>query len=113
MKNLRYYYVLAAIPPLFMLGGGLMFREFVLHAIHINPVLNLFIISVAVFGIALITYNLYKVDWEFRKLIAFKARVDAGELMDDLILSSDFKGSEIGKVLVSVASTKGRLISRI
>ena len=55
MKNLRNYYVLAAIPPLFMLVGGIMFRDFVLHAIHINPVLNLFIIAVAVFGIALIT----------------------------------------------------------
>ncbi|HEY4074598.1 MAG TPA: biopolymer transporter ExbB [Herbaspirillum sp.] len=113
MKNLRNYYVLAAIPPLFMLAGGIMFRDFVLHAIHINPVLNLFIIAVAVFGIGLIMYNLYRINWEYGKLMSFKAKVDAGESMDDLVLSTEYKGSEIGKVLVSVASTKGRLTSRI
>ena len=113
MKNLRNYYVLAAIPPLFMLTGGIMFRGFVLHAIHINPVLNLFIIAVAVFGIGLIMYNLYKINWEYGKLLSFKAKVDAGESMDDLVASPEYKGSEIGKVLVSVASTKGRLTSRI
>jgi predicted nucleic acid-binding Zn-ribbon protein len=113
MKNLRIYYVLAAIPPLFMLFGGILFREFILHAIHINPVLNLFIILVAVAGIALIIYNVYKVDWEYGKLMSFKARVDAGESMDALVLDKEYKGSEIGKVLVSVASTKGRLTSRI
>jgi GNAT superfamily N-acetyltransferase len=113
MKNLRNYYLLVAIPPLFMLGGGILFRKFVLHAIQINPILNLFIIAVAVFGIALIVYNLYVVNWEYGKLMSFKARVDAGESMDALVLAPEYRGSEIGKVLVSVASTKGRLTSRI
>jgi hypothetical protein len=113
MKNLRIYYILAAIPPLFMLGGGILFREFILHAIHINPVLNLFIIFVAVGGIALIIYNVYKVDWEYGKLMSFKARVDAGESMDVLVEAKEYQNSEIGKVLKSVASTKGRLTSRI
>ncbi|MFL9923773.1 biopolymer transporter ExbB [Herbaspirillum lusitanum] len=113
MKNLRHFYALAAIPSLFLLLGGFLFRDFVLHAIHINPFLNLFIISVALFGVGLIGYNLWRVNWEFGKLGQFYARTTAGESMDDLSKAPEFVGSEIGKVLVSVASTKGRLTSRI
>lgn len=113
MKTLRKYYVLAMIPSLLLLGGGLLFRDFVLHAIHINPVLNLFIIGVAVFGVALIMYDVYKVNWEYNKLKLFYARASAGELLEDLVQDPIFAGSEIAKVLVSVASTKGRLTSRI
>lgn len=113
MKNLRKYFILAAIPPLMLLGGGILFSKFILHAIHINPILNLFIIFVALGGIGLIIYNLYRVDWEYRKLLSFKRRVDAGEPMDTLVLDKEFQNSEVGRVMVSVASTKGRLTSRI
>ncbi|WP_293778281.1 biopolymer transporter ExbB [uncultured Oxalicibacterium sp.] len=113
MKNLRKYYFLAVIPTLFLLTGGILFRDFVLHAIHINPMLNLFIISVAVFGIGLIMYDIYKVNWEYDKLMLFYQRSNAGEELDVLVKDPVFEGSEIAKVLVSVANTKGRLTSRI
>ena len=113
MKNLRKYYFLAVIPTLFLLTGGILFRDFVLHAIHINPMLNLFIISVAVFGIGLIMYDIYKVNWEYDKLMLFYKRSNEGEELDVLVKDPVFAGSEIAKVLVSVASTKGRLTSRI
>lgn len=113
MKTLRKYYLLALIPSLVLLTGGIMFREFVLHAIHINPVLNLFIIGVAVFGVALIMYDIYKVSWEYNKLKVFYARSQAGEALEDLVKDPTFEGTEIAKVLVSVANTKGRLTTRI
>ena len=113
MKTLRKYYLLALIPSLVLLTGGIMFREFVLHAIHINPVLNLFIIGVAVFGVALIMYDIYKVSWEYNKLNLFYARSQAGEALEDLVKDPTFAGTEIAKVLVSVANTKGRLTTRI
>lgn len=113
MKNLRNFYALAAIPSLFLLLGGFLFRDFVLHAIRINPFLNLFIIGVAVFGVALIVYNMWRVNWEHNKLALFYARVNDGESMEDLVKAPEFQGSEIAKVLVSVANTKGRLTSRI
>jgi hypothetical protein len=112
MKTLRKYYLLALIPSLVLLTGGIMFREFVLHAIHINPVLNLFIIGVAVFGVALIMYDIYKVSWEYNKLNLFYARSQAGEALEDLVKDPTFAGTEIAKVLVSVANTKGRLTTR-
>ncbi|MFX6759258.1 hypothetical protein ABTH30_20435, partial [Acinetobacter baumannii] len=68
MKNLRQFYALAAIPTLLLLLGAFLFRGFVGHAIQINPFLNLFIIAVAAFGIGLIVYNLYRVNWEYDKL---------------------------------------------
>lgn len=113
MKNLRKFYALAAIPSLFLLLGGFLFRDFVLHAIRINPFLNLFIISVAVFGVSLIVYNMWRVNWEYNKLALFYARVNGGESMEDLVKAPEFQDSEIAKVLVSVANTKGRLTSRI
>lgn len=113
MKTLRKYYLLALIPSLVLLMGGIMFREFVLHAIHINPVLNLFIIGVAVFGVALIMYDIYKVSWEYNKLKVFYARSQGGEALEDLVKDPTFEGTEIAKVLVSVANTKGRLTTRI
>ncbi|MDY7578541.1 biopolymer transporter ExbB [Herbaspirillum sp. RTI4] len=113
MKTLRKFYFLAAIPSLFLLLGGTMFSGFVLHAIHINPVLNLFIIAVAIFGVGLIVYNIYTANWEYDKLMLFHSRAAAGETMEDLVQDPIFAGSEIAKVLVSVASTKGRLTSRI
>lgn len=113
MKTLRKYYLLALIPSLVLLTGGIMFREFVLHAIHINPVLNLFIIGVAVFGVALIMYDIYKVSWEYNKLNLFYARSQGGEALEDLVKDPTFEGTEIAKVLVSVANTKGRLTTRI
>lgn len=113
MKTLRKYYFIAVIPALILLLGGTMFSGFVLHAIHINPVLNLFIIGVAVFSIGLIFYDIYKVNWEYDKLQQFYARVTAGEAMEDLVKDPTFTDTEIGKVLVSVANTKGRLTSRI
>jgi len=113
MKNLRNFYALAAIPSLFLLLGGFLFRDFVLHAIRINPFLNLFIIGVAVFGVALIVYNMWRVNWEYNKLGLFYARVNGGESMEELVKAPEFQGSEIAKVLVSVANTKGRLTSRI
>ncbi|MFJ9451548.1 MULTISPECIES: biopolymer transporter ExbB [unclassified Herbaspirillum] len=113
MKNLRNFYALAAIPSLFLLLGGFLFRDFVLHAIRINPFLNLFIIGVAVFGVALIVYNMWRVNWEYDKLGLFYSRVNGGESMEELVKAPEFQGSEIAKVLVSVANTKGRLTSRI
>lgn len=113
MKTLRKYYFLAVIPSLVLLTGGLLFREFILHAIRINPILNLFIIAVAVFGIGLIIYDIYRVNWEYRKLMLFYARASAGEEMIDLVKDDIFAGTEIAKVLVGVANTKGRLTSRI
>lgn len=113
MKTLRKYYLLAMIPSLVLLAGGILFKDFVLHAIHINPVLNLFIIGVAVFGVALIMYDIYKVNWEYNKLKLFYARASAGESLEDLVLDPTFEGTEIAKVLVSVANTKGRLTTRI
>jgi len=113
MKNLRNFYALAAIPSLFLLLGGFLFRDFVLHAIRINPFLNLFIIGVAVFGVALIVYNMWRVNWEYNKLGLFYSRVNGGESMEELVKAPEFQGSEIAKVLVSVANTKGRLTSRI
>ncbi|MES2024965.1 MAG: biopolymer transporter ExbB [Pseudomonadota bacterium] len=113
MKTLRKYYLLAMIPSLVLLAGGILFKDFVLHAIHINPVLNLFIIGVAVFGVALIIYDIYKVNWEYNKLKLFYARASAGESLEDLVLDPTFEGTEIAKVLVSVANTKGRLTTRI
>lgn len=113
MKTLRKYYFLAVIPSLILLGGGVLFRDFVLHAIHINPLLNLFIIAVAIFGVGLILYDIYKVNWEYNKLVLFYQRNNAGESMEDLIADPVFDDTEIAKVLVSVASTKGRLTSRI
>ncbi len=113
MTNLRKFYALGAIPSLFLLFGGFMFRDFVLHAIRINPFLNLFIFAVAIFGVALIMYNVWRVNWEYDKLNLFYARVAAGESMQDLVSAPEFQGSEITKVLVNVANTKGRLTSRI
>src|SRR5450830_1657786 len=113
MKNLRNFYALAAIPSMFLLLGGFLFRDFVLHAIRINPFLNLFIISVAVFGVSLIVYNIWRVNWEYNKLMLFYSRVNGGEDMMELAKAPEFQNSEIGKVLTSVASTKGRLTSRI
>lgn len=113
MKTLRKYYVLAMIPSLVLLAGGILFKDFVLHAVHINPVLNLFIIGVAVFGVALIMYDIYKVSWEYNKLKLFYARASTGELLEDLVKDPTFAGTEIAKVLVSVANTKGRLTTRI
>ncbi|MBW9332700.1 MULTISPECIES: biopolymer transporter ExbB [Herbaspirillum] len=113
MKNLRQFYALAAIPTLLLLLGAFLFRGFVGHAIQINPFLNLFIIAVAVFGIGLIVYNLYRVNWEYDKLMQFYDRTKAGESMESLVKAPEFEGTEIGQVLVSVASTKGRLTSRI
>ncbi len=113
MKNLRNFYALAAIPSLFLLLGGFLFRDFVLQAIRINPFLNMFIIGVAVFGVALIVYNMWRVNWEYDKLGLFYSRVNGGESMEELVKAPEFQGSEIAKVLVSVANTKGRLTSRI
>jgi len=113
MKTLRKYYFIAVIPTLILLLGATMFSGFVLHAIHINPVLNLFIIGVAVFSIGLIFYDIYKVNWEYNKLQQFYARAEAGEAMEDLVKDPTFTDTEIAKVLVSVANTKGRLTSRI
>lgn len=113
MKTLRKFYALAAIPTLFLIFGGVMFRDFVLHAIHINPFLNLFIIAVALFGVALITWNIWRVSWEYKKLMLFYARAEAGEAMEDLVQAPEFQDGEIAKVLVTVANTKGRLTSRI
>lgn len=113
MKTFRKFYALAVIPTLFLLVGAIMFRAFVLHAVQINPVLNLFIIGVAVFGIGLIGYNLWRLNWEHDKLMLFYDRVKAGESMEDLVKAPEFEGTEIGQVLVSVASTRGRLTSRI
>lgn len=113
MKNLHKFYALAVIPSLLLLLGGFLFGDFVLHAIRINPFLNLFIIGVAVFGVSLMLYNMWCVNWEYDKLNLFYDRVNSGESMQDLVLAPEFQGSEIAKVLVNVANTKGRLTSRI
>jgi hypothetical protein len=113
MKTLRKYYFLAVIPSLVLLCGGVLFKEFVLHAIHINPLLNLFIIAVAVFGVCLVFYDIYKANWEYDKLVLFYERNNAGESMEELINDPIFDDTEIAKVLISVANTKGRLTSRI
>ena len=49
----RRFYVLAALPPVLALLGGLAYRKFVVHAIATNIVINIIILGTAALGVVL------------------------------------------------------------
>jgi len=67
------FYLLALLPPLCAILGGLAYREFVVHAILTNIVINAIILGTAVAGIVLMILNIAGIVREWRGFARLRA----------------------------------------
>ena len=75
----RRFYVLAALPPVLALLGGLAYRKFVVHAIATNIVINIIILGTAALGVVLMLRTIAGIVREWRGF----ALLAAGPLGED------------------------------
>jgi hypothetical protein len=124
-KDLRKYLVLGAAPVAAVVGGGLFFKDWVLHAISANIAMNMKILLSMAVGAALMYWRLWQMLREDKALVFFVKTLKSEEghdTEDPLVLrnkmralleSKRFKHLDIKKVLEPVAKTGGHIRSRV
>lgn len=121
-RDLRKYFVLGSLPMVATIGGGLLFKDFVVHAIETNLALNLKIVVTMCIGAALMYWRMWQM-WvedkalrKFARLAQAKGSEDPAVVtrrMRAVIDSKEFAKRDIRKVLEPVAQTGGRIRSRV
>jgi len=121
-RDLRKYFVLGSLPMVATIGGGLLFKDFVVHAIETNLALNLKIVVTMCIGAVLMYWRMWQM-WvedkalrKFARLAQAKGSEDPAVVtrrMRAVIDSKEFAKRDIRKVLEPVAQTGGRIRSRV
>lgn len=121
-RDLRKYFVLGALPMAATVGGGFLFKGFVVHAIETNLALNLKILITMAIGAVLMYWRMWQMWTEDKALRRFATIAHAskeedpelvGKRMREIVDSKDFARRDIKKVLQPVAQTGGRIRSRV
>lgn len=120
--SLRRYFVYGALPLAATIGGGFLFKEFVIRAINANLALNLKILITMLVGAGLMYFRMWQMWREDRALVVFTKLKQASKgsdseavsrAMGKLLESPKFSHLDVRKVLEPVAHTGGRIRSRV
>jgi hypothetical protein len=98
MKNLSRYQILASLPLLVLLAGGLYFQRLVMFAINTNVVLNAIILGVMLVGVVIMHQLIWSIRRQSRKAGKFVQRVQQGEKIRDVLKDTELGTSDIGLV---------------
>ena len=121
-KDLRKYLVYGVMPIAGTLGGGVMFADFVIHAIETNIALNGKILVTMAIGAVLMYFRMWQMWREDHALRQFEKAAAAARKMEQaqasaalaaLLHSKRFAGTDVRKVLEPAVQTGGRISSRV
>jgi hypothetical protein len=98
MKNLSRYQILASLPLLVLLAGGLYFQRLVIFAVNTNFVLNAIILGVMLIGVVIMHQQIWSIRRQSRKAGKFVQRVQQGEKIRDVLNDTELGTSDIGLV---------------
>jgi hypothetical protein len=121
-RDLRKYFVLGSLPMVATIGGGILFKDFVVNAIETNLALNMKIVITMCIGAALMYWRMWQMWVEDKALRKFARLAHAKGTEDPSIVtkrmravidSKEFAKRDIRKVLEPVAQTGGRIRSRV
>lgn len=98
MKNLARYQILATLPLIVLLVGGLYFQRLVMFAIDTNFTLNAIILGVMLIGVVIMHQLIWKIRGQAHKAEKFIKLVQQGEQMRDVLKDPELSKSDIGLV---------------
>ncbi len=98
MKNLARYQILATLPLMVLLAGGLYFQRLVMFAIDTNFTLNAIILGVMLIGVVIMHQLIWKIRHQSLQADQFINRVQQGEQMSDVLQDPELSKSDIGLV---------------
>lgn len=106
--------MLKMLMPLTLVGfAAFHFYEFVVHAIKAGFIINMGIILVALYGVALILLRLRSAQRDFRVIERFGREANRGVKMKDLLNEPWLKSVYVRHYLAHIANTGGTLRSQI
>lgn len=121
-RDLRKYVAYGVAPLVGTVVGGLMFKDFVVHAIQTNIALNGKILVTMAIGAALMYWRMWDMWREDKALRAFAtlarasralSKEQASHTLRELLESKRFARRDVAKVLEPVVQTGGRITSRV
>ena len=121
-KGLRKYIVYGLAPLAATVGAGVLFSDFVIHAIKTNIALNGKIIVTMAIGAALMYFRMWQMWREDKALQQFAKAVaaarsseqsEAAHTLKTLLESKGFVKTDVRKVLEPAVQTGGRITSRV
>ena len=98
MKNLVRYQILAILPLLVLLTGGLVFKRLVMFAVNTNFTMNAIILVVMLIGVTLMHQQIWSIRRQAGKADRFVKRIQQGEQMRDVLQDPELGASDIGIV---------------
>jgi len=98
MKNLTRFQILASLPLIVLLSGGLFFQRLVMFAVNTNVTLNAIILGVMLIGVMLMHQQIWSIRRQSKKAERFAQRVRQGESMREVLQDAELGKSDIGLV---------------
>lgn len=98
MKNLTRFQILALLPLLVLLAGGVYFQRLVMYAINTNFAMNAIILGVMLIGVTLMHQQIWSIRRQSQKAAKFVSRVQQGEHMREVLQDTELGASDIGLV---------------
>ena len=112
MKNLTRYQILASLPLLVLLAGGIFFQRLVMYAINTNFVLNAIILGVMLIGVMLMHQQIWSIRRQSAKADKFAKRIQQGEHLRDVLQDPELGASDIGLVCDHLTHSSGGIDGR-
>lgn len=98
MKNLTRYQILASLPLLVLLAGGVFFQRLVMFAVNTNFTLNAIILGVMLIGVVIMHRLIWNIRSQAVKAGKFVKRIQQGESLRDVLQDDELGKSDIGLV---------------
>jgi len=98
MKNLTRYQILATLPLLVLLAGGVFFQRLVMFAVNTNFTLNAIILGAMLIGVVIMHRLIWNIRSQTVKAGKFVKRVQQGESLRDVLQDDELGKSDIGLV---------------